>query len=107
MHLLKSAAAAVLCLSLTAIAAEASYPPIKYTRTRADLAAACTALGPRGQGYGFDQQTGPYGCRDIESGNAVTCKGDGSCTDYSGDPRWKKIHDWLNGNAPQRMDTLA
>ncbi len=83
-------------------AAFASYPPIKYAKSRAELAQSCALLGGRGEGWGLDQQTGAYGCRNTGNGNAVHCSADGRCSDYSGDPRWKRIQRLLKGGEGQK-----
>jgi hypothetical protein len=83
-------------------AAFASYPPIKYTKSRAGLAQSCALLGSKGESWGLDRQTGAYGCRNIENGNAVSCTADGKCSDYSGDPRWKRIQILLKGGKVQK-----
>lgn len=87
-------------------AADAGSPPTQIVRTRADLAAACASLGARGQGQGLDLATGPYGCRNLETGGAVMCQTDGNCKDYGADPRWKKMHDLLAAPA-QRQQSIA
>lgn len=81
----------------------ASYAPISYEKSREALAAACDQLGDRGESYGLQSQSGAYGCRNIENGNAVQCDANGKCRDYSGDPRWKHIQILLKGgNDPAR-----
>lgn len=94
--------AAALFLAALAHPAFASYPPIKYHASREDIAAACTKLGAGGQGWGLDTAAGDYGCRNLVTGNTVKCREDGSCTDYSGDPRWKNIQTILKGGKPNR-----
>ena len=88
-------------------AAFASYTPIKYEKSRVELAEACALLGAKGESWGLDRQTGPYGCRNTENGNAVDCTTDGKCSDFSGDPRWKRIQILLRqGQAPIRFKPL-
>ena len=88
------AAIIVAALSGTALA---SYPPINYAKSRVDLARSCALLGSRGEGWGLDRQSGAYGCRNTENGNAVHCTAAGKCSDYSGDPRWKRVRILLDG----------
>jgi hypothetical protein len=88
--------AALLLLAL-APSAWASAPPIEYMMSRAHLASACAALDPRGEGWGLDAAAGPYGCRNTENGNTVSCTENGLCTDYSGDARRKRIREILKG----------
>ncbi|MBI2717809.1 MAG: hypothetical protein HY245_05940 [Rhizobiales bacterium] len=80
----------------------ASYAPIKYSRSRIEIAALCNALGDRGEGYGLDRASGGYGCRNSENDNAVQCDASGRCTDYSGDPRQKTIRKLLQGGTEQK-----
>lgn len=89
-----TAAVIITALSGTAFA---SYPPIKYAKSRVELAQSCALLGAKGEGWGLNQQIGSYGCRNTENGNAVHCTADGKCSDYSGDPRWKRIQILLKG----------
>jgi len=90
---------ASLLLALGVSEAAASYAPLKYTRSRGEIAAACEALGTRGQGFGLANGTGDYGCTNVETGNTVLCTGDGRCTDYSGDPRRRRVEELLHGRA--------
>ena len=100
----KSLIVAALALTTLASAAFASYPPINYAKSRTGIARSCALLGSKGEGWGLDRQTGAYGCRNTENGNAVSCTADGKCKDYSGDPRWKRIQDLLKGaNAPRSI----
>jgi len=85
----------------------ASYAPIKYHAARDKIAAACTRLGADGHGWGFDAANGDYGCRNLATGNTVKCREDGSCTDYSGDPRWKNIRTILKGGKLNRRAQAA
>ncbi len=94
------AAAIVAALSATAFA---SYAPIKYAKSRAELASICEKLGPAGKGYGLESSSGAYGCQNTETGAAVQCTADGQCTDYSADFRWKKIQEILHGGKPQKQ----
>ncbi|MBC8036757.1 MAG: hypothetical protein H7X89_06035 [Rhizobiales bacterium] len=93
---------AAVILAALAGQAFASYPPIKYGKSRAELAQSCATLGAKGQSWGLDRQTGAYGCRNTENGNAVHCTADGKCADYSGDPRWKRIQILLKGGKEQK-----
>jgi len=100
----RSLVVAAFILTIVVGSASASYPPIKYAKDRAAIARSCALLGSKGEGWGLDRQTGAYGCRNIENGNAVSCTADGKCRDYSGDPRWKHIQDLLKGaNAPRSV----
>ena len=99
----KSIVIAAVILTALSSAAFASYPPIKYHKSRAELARSCASLGSRGEGWGLDKQTGAYGCRNIENGNAVSCTAEGECSDYSGDPRWKRIQILLKGGKVQKQ----
>ncbi len=100
----KSLFATALVLTNLSSAAFASYPPIKYTKSRAEIAQSCALLGDKGEGWGLNRQTGAYGCRNTVNGNAVSCNADGKCRDYSGDPRWRRIQDLLKGaNAPKSV----
>ena len=94
---------AAIIISAMAGPAFASYPPINYTKSRAELAQSCALLGGRGESWGLDRQTGAYGCRNTENGNAVSCAADGKCMDYSGDPRWKRIQILLKGGKEQKQ----
>ncbi|HUR43770.1 MAG TPA: hypothetical protein VMZ01_06700 [Aestuariivirga sp.] len=97
--LLLAVSAIVVTLSGVAFA---SYPPIKYSKSRAQLAQSCALLGSKGESWGLDRQMGAYGCRNTENGNAVSCTAEGSCRDYSGDPRWKRIQILLKGGKVQK-----
>ena len=79
---------AALCIGL-ATPAFASFAPITYHSSRELIAGACAKLGTDGRGWGLDATQGEFGCRNLVTGNTVKCREDGSCTDYSGDPRWK------------------
>ena len=93
---------AALLATFCAGTALASYPPIKYAKSRIELARTCALLGSQGEGWGLDQTSGAYGCRNIENGNAVHCTAEGRCSDYSGDPRWKRIQHLLKGGKGQK-----
>lgn len=95
-----AATAMIVALSGTAFA---SYAPIKYGKSRVDLAQSCARLGGHGESWGLDKQAGAYGCRNTENGNAVECTADGKCSDYSGDPRWKNIQILLKGGKVQKQ----
>ncbi len=97
--------AAALLFGLAA-PAFASFAPITYQSSRELIAEACTRLGADGQGWGLGAATGDYGCRNLATGNTVKCREDGSCTDYSGDPRWKNIQTILKGGK-LRQETLS
>ena len=88
--------AAALLFGLAA-PAFASFAPITYQSSRELIAEACTKLGNDGQGWGLDAAQGDFGCRNLVTGNTVKCREDGSCTDYSGDPRWKNVQTILKG----------
>lgn len=81
----------------------ASYAPIKYAKSRAELATACERLGSTGRSYGLESTSGAYGCQNTETGAAIQCTADGQCTDYSGDFRWKRIQEILHGGKPQKQ----
>ena len=98
-----------LALSLVlSSSAFASYTPITYAKSRAELAAACATLGAKGEGYGLAASSGAYGCRNTENGGAVQCEENGQCRDFSGDPRWKHIQILLQGgsNTPMRAKLI-
>jgi hypothetical protein len=103
----KSLIAATAIMFVLSGAAFASYPPIEYAKSRADLAHSCALLGAKGEGWGLNRQTGAYGCRNTENGNAVQCTADGKCRDYSGDPRWKRIQILLKGGKAQKAVRLG
>ncbi len=95
-------------LILTGLAAPAlaSFAPIKYSISREDLAARCELLGDKGESWGLEASAGDYGCRNSDNGNTVKCTANGRCTDYGGDPRWKKIQAILKGGKPQHAIIL-
>jgi len=86
-----------LLLALTVSEAAASYAPLKYTRSRSEIASTCQNLGGKGRGFGLNATSGRYGCANVETGNTVRCEDDGRCTDYSGDPRRRRIEELLRG----------
>jgi len=98
--------ATALLFGLTA-PAFASYAPITYQSSRELIAEACTKLGADGQGWGLDAAEGDFGCRNLVTGNTIKCREDGSCTDYSGDPRWKNIQTILKGDKLNRRAQAA
>lgn len=98
--------AAALILTGLSAPAFASFAPIKYAISRGDLAARCELLGSKGEGWGFEASTGDYGCRNTDNGNTVKCTTDGRCTDYAGDPRWKKVKAILEGGRAQKAVIL-
>ena len=85
----------------------ASFAPIAYQSSRELIAEACTKLGADGQGWGLDATQGDFGCRNLVTGNTIKCREDGSCTDYSGDPRWKNIQTILKGGTLNRRAQAA
>ncbi len=87
-----SLAAAVLILPLVAMPALAGSPPGNGRQTPDAAAAACAALGARGEVLADGA-----GCRNTETGAAVICKGS-QCTEYFADPRFAKIRDILEKN---------
>ena len=93
--------AGVLTLAMAA-PAFASYAPIKHAMSRDQVADACAVLGAHGESYGLEAQGGAYGCRNTQTGGAVTCEENGQCTDYSADPRWKHIQELLHGGNGQK-----
>jgi hypothetical protein len=99
--------AAALVLAAFAHPAFASFAPITYQSSRELIAEACTKLGKDGQGWGLDATQGDFGCRNLATGNTVKCREDGSCTDYSGDPRWKNIQTILKGGKLNRRAQAA
>ena len=75
----------------------ADYAPDKHPSTRAEVAAQCALLGDKGRSWGIEDESGPYGCQNAETGQALNCGPDGQCTDYVGDPRWRHIQSILKG----------
>ena len=73
-----------LLLAVLAMPALTGSPPVKSRNTPDAVANACGALGANGE-------TLTMGCRNTTTGAAVTCKADGTCTDYFADPRYGKI----------------
>ncbi|MGH6908192.1 MAG: hypothetical protein ACREDX_10090 [Aestuariivirga sp.] len=94
---------AAIIITILAVTAFAGSPPIKYGKSRVELAQSCALLGGRGESWGLDRQTGAYGCRDTGNGHAVYCTANGKCSDYSGDPRWKRIQILLKGGKEQKV----
>lgn len=66
----------------------AGTPPVKSKTSSAAAAEACAALGVNGETITFSRNSG---CRNTETGAAISCDQDGQCTEYFADPRWKKI----------------
>ncbi len=88
-----------------ALPAAAGSPPVAKTRTVESVVASCASLGALGESL---SRPGQVGCRNTETGAAVTCDSDGQCTEYAPDPRWKKIKDALDAaglkqQAPVRL----
>jgi hypothetical protein len=100
--LLRPLLAALLLALLFHETATADLAPHPTPRSRDEVAAACAPLGGRGEYWGLDRDTGAYGCRNLDNGNAIDCSEKGLCTDYVGDPRWKRIHDLLQASQPPR-----
>lgn len=73
----------------------AGSPPVSKKRTVTNVEMSCANLGDRGESLNRD---GRIGCRNSQTGAAVTCTLDGQCTEYAPDPRWRKIRDALEGN---------
>jgi hypothetical protein len=96
--MIRSSVLAAGLMALVSMPAFASYPPIKYSATRADIASRCEALGAQGQGWGLEGDFGAYGCRNTANGNTVKCSTDGHCTDYSGDARWSTVKRLFENN---------
>lgn len=95
---------AVSLLTLSTLPALASFAPIKYTATRADISQRCETLGAKGQGWGLGGDFGVYGCRNLANGNTVKCSVDGHCTDYSGDIRWKAMRKYFDGVTTEQVN---
>lgn len=96
--------AGALILTGFATPAFASFAPIKYSISRDELAARCALLGDRSESWGLDSAVGDYGCRNTDNGNTVKCTAQGRCTDYGGDPRWKRIKAILEGGKAQKAN---
>jgi hypothetical protein len=94
---MKSAILAAAFLLAAASTAMAGSPPIDSAQTPDSVAAACSALGAKGERAG-------NGCVNTETGGAVTCS-DGRCTEYFPDPRYKSIKALLDANRekPQKQ----
>jgi hypothetical protein len=80
-------------LAITAGVAAADYAPPVRILTRDAVAAACVELGAAGKSWGLEAEQGGYGCQNTTTGQAVMCQADGSCKDYVGDPRWRRVRD--------------
>lgn len=87
-------AASALVMAL-AIPAAAGSPPVASETESDALATSCAALGSKGEAVA-------NGCRNTETGAALTCDANGQCKDYFADPRYAKIKAILdaNRNAP-------
>ena len=85
-------------LACLALPASAGSPPVKSKVTPGNVTASCLALGAQGEVI-----ANGAGCRNTETGAAVTCTGN-QCTDYFADPRYKKIKGILDAakNTPQK-----
>ncbi|MCB1378154.1 MAG: hypothetical protein KDK89_07280 [Alphaproteobacteria bacterium] len=95
----KTLLATTALLAVIAVPALAGTAPTKSPQTPADVAMACKALGARGESLAGP---GTTGCRNSETGAAVTCDQSGQCTDYFADPRWFAIRAALEGREPPR-----
>lgn len=84
-------------LSVSAFADISNYAPDKRIAGRDEAKTICLAMGDVGRGFNLDGTSGPYGCQNQNNGNAITCNGDGQCTDHVGDPRWRRIKDLIDG----------
>lgn len=82
-----TASALLIAFSLPALAGS---PPTAKTRTLSDVSVSCANLGVNGESLA---RGGLTGCRNLETGAAVTCTLDGQCTEYAPDPRWTKIRE--------------
>lgn len=80
------AASAILLAFITP--AFAGTPPVKSKTGSSAMAEACAALGANGETITVN---GSSGCRNTETGAAISCDSYGQCTEYFADPRWKKI----------------
>lgn len=88
---------------LLATSALADRVPPSRVLTRDAVAASCATLGAAARSWGLEQGSGAFGCQNMTTGQAITCKPDGTCTDYVGDPRWRRIRDVLDkyGKTPK------
>jgi hypothetical protein len=87
-----------------ALADISNYAPDKRVIGRGELTSICLSMGDTGKGFNLGGTTGDYGCQNQDNGAAVTCSGDGQCTDHVGDPRWRRIKELIDnaGKKQQR-----
>jgi hypothetical protein len=83
-------------LPVSAIADISNYAPDKRIVGRDEAKSICLAMGDTGKGFNLDGTSGAYGCQNQINGNAITCTGDGQCTDHVGDPRWRRIKELID-----------
>ncbi len=82
-------ALATALLAVLSVPALAGSPPVKGDIKRGAPVLSCLELGSKGE-----MIAGGQGCRNTETGAATVCTGD-QCTDYSADPRYRKIKNFL------------
>jgi hypothetical protein len=99
------AATLMFVLPAAAFADISNYAPDKRLIGRTELKDVCVAMGDVGKGFNLDGTSGTYGCQNRENGDAVTCNGDGQCTDHVGDPRWLRIKTLID-NAGKKKQGL-
>ena len=84
-------------LLVPAFAGISNYAPDKRIVGRDEAKTICHSMGDVGKGFNLDGPSGAYGCQNQINGNAITCAGDGQCTDHVGDPRWRRIKELIDG----------
>jgi hypothetical protein len=85
-----------------ALADISNYAPDKRVIGRGELTSICLAMGDTGKGFNLGGTSGTYGCQNQNNGNAITCNGDGQCTDHVGDPRWRRIKTLIDNAGKQK-----
>ena len=98
---------ALVLLSLPAAAQAdiSTYALDKRIVGRDEAKTICLSMGDVGRGFNLDGTSGAYGCQNQVNGNAITCVGDGQCTDHVGDPRWRRIKELID-NAGKKQSVV-
>ena len=71
-------------LSVIAMPAAASQPPITFIASPDKIAELCADFGPSLSLTAWDFKDDQYGCADTETGTVIVCENDGTCTLYFG-----------------------
>lgn len=97
--MIRSLLATATVLAALALPAAAGSPPAPSKTGPDAITASCAALGLQGEALA-------NGCRNTETGAALTCDEKGQCKDYFADPRYGKIKAILEGAGKPQQHRL-